>query len=125
MHGLVWQRTEFTAQRCDHPARQIEVTLLRSAEVLLDRNHLLLGDKTMPATKRLRVIGRVCIIGFHIGAHDLCGVFRNIETRRETVLDRHASSALWINSIPARAIAGNGLAEFLDSSCVSHFRILL
>src|SRR3546814_5081486 len=45
VHRLVGQRTEFAAQRGDHPAREIDIAALDGAEMLLDRDHLLLRDE--------------------------------------------------------------------------------
>jgi len=90
MHRLVGQRAEFATQRGDHPAGQIKIATLGGAEVLLDRNHLLLADEPVPATQRLRVVGWIGVISSHIAAHDLGGVTRNVDAGQETVLQAHA-----------------------------------
>src|SRR3546814_2469685 len=59
VHRLVGQRTELAAQRGDHPARQIDVAALGGAEMLLDRDHLLLRDEAVPAAERLGVVGGI------------------------------------------------------------------
>ena len=51
VHRLVGQGAEFAAQRRNHPSGEIEVALLGGAEMLLDRNHLLLRDKAVPAAQ--------------------------------------------------------------------------
>ena len=56
MHRLVWQRTEVRAQCRNHPAGEVEVLLIGSAEVLFDRDQLLLTDEAVPATQRLSVL---------------------------------------------------------------------
>src|SRR3546814_17718375 len=74
VHRLVGQRTELAAQRGDHPARQIDVAALGGAEMLLDRDHLLLRDEAVPAAERLGVVGGIGVIGGHVGAPDARGV---------------------------------------------------
>ncbi len=70
VHRLVGQRAELGAQGRDHPAREIEVTLVGAVEMLLDGNQLLLADKAVPATQGLGVLGAVSIVLSHVLAHD-------------------------------------------------------
>ena len=120
VHRLVGQRAEFAAQRGDHPAREVEVTLLGGAEVLLDRDQLLLRDKAVPAAQRLGVLRRVRVIGGHVGAHDLGGVLGDVEAGGEAVLDRHARSAFGIDRGPARSVRGHNVAHPGDGVLVGH-----
>ncbi len=48
MHGLVRQRPELRAERRDHPPREVEVALVRTLQVLFDRDQLLLADEAVP-----------------------------------------------------------------------------
>ena len=66
VHRLVGQRAELGAQRGDHPAGEVEVAALGRAEVLLDRDQLLLADEAVPAAQRLGVLGRIGVIGGHV-----------------------------------------------------------
>ena len=120
VHRLVGERAEFAAQRGDHPTRQVKVTALGAAEMLLDRDHLLLRDEAMPGAKRLSVVGRIAIVGIHVLTHDLGGVARDIESRAEPVLDNHARSAFGIDGTPGRAIGSDGLVQFFDPGRIGH-----
>ena len=120
VHRLVGQGTELAAQRGNHPAREVEVTLLGGAEVLLDRDQLLLRDEAVPAAERLRVLGRICIIGGHVGAHDLGSVLGDVEAGGEAVLDCHARGAFGIDRGPARPVGGDDVAHPGDGVLVSH-----
>ncbi len=118
VHRLVGQGPEFAAQRGNHPARQIEVAALGAAEMLLDRDHLLLADKAVPRAQRLGVVRRIGVVGIHIFAHDLCGVLRDVEPGAEAVLQAHAGSALGIDRGPGvTALADAGL-QVLGFACV-------
>ena len=88
--------------------------------MLLDADHLLLRNKPMPAAKRLCVIRRIGIICVHVGAHDLSGIFRNIEPRWESILDLHPSSCLGIDRSPCGTLPINGLAKILDAGLICH-----
>ena len=113
MHRLVWQRAELGAQGGDHPAGQVEVAAVGAVEVLLDRDHLLLADKTVPATERLRVFRRVGVVGGHVGAHDLRRVLGDVQAGLELVLGAHAGGGLGIDGVPGAALlvfqTGNSL----------------
>ena len=58
VHRLIGKRSELGAKCCDHPAGEIQIAAIGLAEMLLDRNQLLLRDEAMPATERLGVLGR-------------------------------------------------------------------
>ena len=124
MHGLIGQGAKFATQCGNHPARQIKVTLLGRTKMLLDRDHLLLSDKPVPATQRLGVGGRVCIIGSHIFAHDSSCVFSNVEASAEAVLDFHPCCCFWVDCGPCLAIAANGFGEAVDGVLISHANCL-
>ena len=102
MHRLVGQRAELGAQGSDHPARQIEVGAIGLAEVLLDRDQLLLGDEAVPAAERLGVLGGIAVIGGHVGPHQGRGVAGNIEAGLEAVLQAHACDGLGRHPVPGR-----------------------
>ena len=105
VHGLIRQRSEFGAQRCDHPARQVEITAIGfAAEVLLDRDQLLLGDEAVPAAQRLGVLGRIGVIRSHVRAHHVRGVTGDIEASLETVLQAHARHGLGGYAVPCRMV---------------------
>ena len=120
VHGLVWKRSEFATQRGDHPSGQVEVTAFGAAEVLLDRNHLLLSDEAVPRAERLRVVRRIPIIRIHVFAHDPRSVARNVEPGAETVLNDHARSALSIDRTPWRTVCCDGFVHFIDPGRVGH-----
>ena len=113
MHRLVWQRAELGAQGGNHPAGQVEVAAVGAVEVLLDRDHLLLTDETVPATERLGVLGWVRIVGSHVVAHDLRRVLGDVQARLEFVLGAHAGGGLGIDGVPGAALlvfqTGNSL----------------
>ena len=100
MHGLIRQRTEFRAQRGNHPAGKVQVLLPGLAKVLLDGDHFLLADKAMPAAQRLGELRRIGIVLRHITAHDVGRVLGNVQTGFEPVLGTHTSSGFRTNSIP-------------------------
>ena len=120
VHRLVGQRTELRTQRCNHPARKIEVFALRVAEMLLDRNHLLLRDEAVPAAERLRVVGRVGVIGRHVLAHDLRGIARDIQTGAEPVLQAHTGDGFRIDAIPCPVLGADKLSDLGDIVLVRH-----
>ena len=124
VHRLVGQGAELAAQRGDHPARKVEVALLGGAEVLLDRDQLLLRDEAVPAAQRLGVLRRIGIIGGHVGAHDLGGVLGDVEAGGETVLDHHARGVLGIDCSPARPVGGDDFAHPGDCVLVGHIHLL-
>ena len=124
VHRLVGQRAELGAQRGDHPAGQVKVAALGGAEVLLDRDHLLLGDEAVPAAQRLGVLGRVGVVGGHVGAHDVGGVPGDLQAGLEPVLSTHACGGLGIDGIPRAALFFLQTSNCLDvvlilGSCVS------
>ena len=100
VHRLIRQGTELAAQRGNHPAGQIEIAALGAAEMLLDRNHLLLRDKAVPATQRLGIFGAVGIIGGHILAHDCGGIFGDVEAGLEPVLQLHPGNGFGVDTAP-------------------------
>jgi hypothetical protein len=98
--------------------------------VLLDRDHLLLADEAVPAAERLRVVGRILVVGGHVLAHDLGGVAGDIKAGAEAVLQAHAGHRFGLDAIPVRFGAdraggvGDGLAighftDFLGEALVS------
>ena len=99
MHRLIGKWTELRTQRCNHPARQIQVTAIRITEMLLDRNHFLLADKTVPATERLCVLRGVLLVVVDITTHDVGGIFRDIQTCLKTILETHAHGVLCVNAV--------------------------
>ena len=113
VHRLVRQRAELGTQGGDHPARQVEVAAVGAVEVLLDRDHLLLADETVPAAQRLGVLRRVGVVVRHVLAHDLRRVAGDIEAGLEAVLGAHAGGGLGVDRVPGAAFlvlqAGNGL----------------
>ena len=114
VHRLVRQRAELGAQRGDHPARQVQVAAVGAVEVLLDGDHLLLADEAVPATQRLGVLGRVGIVGGHVGTHDLRGVLGDVQARLELVLRTHAGGVLGIDRIPRAAVRLFQASDCLD-----------
>ena len=124
VHRLIGQRAEFAAQRGHHPARQIEVAALGGAEMLLDADQLLLRDEAVPAAKRLRVMGRVRIIGSHVLAHDVRGVAGNVEPGGKAVLDLHPRRRFCVDGSPGGPVTGNGAVELIDGGLVGHDRLL-
>ncbi len=111
VHGLVGQRPEFTAQRSNHPAGQVQIALVGSAVVLLDGNQLLLTDKAMPATQRLRVLAAVGIVLGHVATHDARRVARNVQAGAEAVLVLHARGVLGVNIVPGATLRGAQCSE--------------
>ena len=94
---------KFAAQGRNHPAREIEIFALRRAEMLLDRDHLLLRDEAMPAAERLRVLARIGVISRHVFAHDRSGVTRDVEAGQEAVLEPHAGNGFGADAVPCSA----------------------
>ena len=68
--------------------------------MLFDSNQLLLTNKTMPATQRLRVLRRVFIIRSHIFAHKICRISSNIDARFEAILSAHSGGVLGVDVGP-------------------------
>ena len=114
VHRLVRQRAELGAQRGDHPAGQVQVAAFGAVEVLLDGDHLLLADEAVPATQRLRVLGRVGVVRGHVGAHDLRGVLGDVQARLELVLGTHAGGVLRADRIPRAAVVFLQTGNCLD-----------
>ncbi len=101
VHRLVGQRAELGAQRGDHPARQVDVAALgRATEMLLDRDHLLLGDEAVPAAEGLRVLRGIGVVGGHVLAHHAGRVLGDVEAGQEAVLQAHAGDRLGLDAIP-------------------------
>ncbi len=119
VHGLVRQRAELGTQGGNHPARQVQVTTLGGTEVLLDGDHLLLADETVPATQRLSVLGRIGIVSSHVFTHDLGGVLGDVQTSLELVLGAHAGRVLRVDGVPGRVLLQNG-SDLVDVLCVRH-----
>ena len=120
VHRLVGQRAEFAAQRGDHPAREVEITALGGAEMLLDRNQLLLADETVPTAQRLGVLGRIGIIGSHVRPHDLGGVLGDVQPGLEPVLQPHAGNAFGVDPAPAGLVGGDRRCGVADRGLVGH-----
>ena len=125
VHRLIGQRTEFAAQRGNHPARQIDVAALGGAEMLLDRDHLLLRDEAVPAAERLGVVGGIGVIGSHIGAHDPRGVAGDVEAGAELVLGAHARDALAADAVPGAIIVADEAASLCHVFLITHRHILV
>src|SRR3546814_16577540 len=87
----------------DLPARQIDVAALGGAELLLDRDHLLLRDEAVPADERLGVVGGIGGIGGPVGAHDARGVAADGAAGPEAVLRPHAADLLRPDRVPSTA----------------------
>jgi hypothetical protein len=107
VHGLVGQGAELAAQGRDHPAGQVQVALVRVAEVLLDRDQLLLTDEAVPATEGLRVLTRIRVVLGHVLAHDRRRVAGDVEAglKRFCRRMRAAYSGLMSFQVsPARAV---------------------
>ena len=107
MHRLVGQRAEFGTQRRDHPARQVQVAPFGGAEVLLDRNHLLLADESRASSPATACTATNRRHSGHVLAHDLRRVLRDIQAGLEAILRLHARNGFWIDGIPGAALAGN------------------
>ena len=80
--------------------------------MLLDGDHLLLGDEAMPGAERLGVEGGVRVIGGHVGAHDAGGVTGNVETGMEAVLQPHTGDGFGADAVPGAVFAGDQLVQF-------------
>ncbi len=112
VHRLIGKRSELGAKRCDHPAGEIQIAAIGLAEMLLDRNQLLLRDEAMPATERLGVLGGIGVIGSHIAAHQRRGVAGDVQAGLETVLQTHARHGFGGDAVPGRL----GLEQRLGSA---------
>ena len=112
VHRLIGQRSELGAKRGDHPAGEIQIAAIGLAEMLLDRNQLLLRDEAMPATERLGVLGGIGVIGRHVAAHQRRGVAGDVEAGLEAVLQTHARHGFGGDAVPGRL----GLEQRLGSS---------
>ena len=102
VHRLIRKRSELGAKRGDHPAGEIQIAAIGLAEMLLDRNQLLLRDEAMPATERLGVLGGIGVIGSHIAAHQRRGVAGDVEAGLEAVLQPHARHGFGADAVPGR-----------------------
>ena len=102
VHRLIGKRPELGAKCCDHPAGEIQIAAIGLAEMLLDRNHLLLRDEAMPATERLGVLGGIAVIGGHIAAHQRRGVSSDVQAGPEAVLQTHARDGFGVDAVPGR-----------------------
>ena len=112
MHRLIGKRSELGAKCGDHPAGEIEIAAIGRAEMLLDRNQLLLRDEAVPATERLGVLGGIRVIGSHIAAHQRRGIPGDVQAGLEAVLQTHARHGFGGDTVPGRL----GLEERLGSS---------
>src|SRR3546814_655297 len=108
----------------DLPARQIDVAALGGAEMLLDRDHLLLRDEAVPAAERLGVVGGIGVIGGHVGAHDARGVAGDVEAGPELVLGAHAGDILGTDRVPATVLVANESASLRHVFLIAHVSIL-
>src|SRR3546814_17597379 len=95
----------------DLPARQIDVAALGGAEMLLDRDHLLLRDEAVPAAERLGVVGGIGVIGGDVGAHDARGVAGDIEDGPALVLGSHAGDLFGTARVQALTLVRNESAS--------------
>jgi hypothetical protein len=120
VHGLVRQGAELAAQGRDHPAGQVQVALVRVAEVLLDRDQLLLTDEAVPATEGLRVLTRIRVVLGHVPAHDRRRVTGDVEAGSEAVLQAHARRVLRADVFPGVAGAAANVADGADFLLVAH-----
>ncbi len=102
VHRLIGKRSELGAKGCDHPAGEIQIAAIGLAEMLLDRNQLLLGDEAMPAAERLGVFGRVGVIVSHVGAHQRSRIARDVQAGLEAVLQTHARHGFGADAVPGR-----------------------
>jgi len=100
VHRLVGKRSELGAKCCDHPAGEIQIAAISRAEMLLHRNQLLLGNKTVPATERLGVFCGVRVIRGHVAAHQRRGVPSDVQAGLEAVLQTHARHGFGGDAIP-------------------------
>ena len=124
VHRLIGQRAEFAAQRGDHPSGEIEVAALGGAEVLLDRDQLLLTDEAVPAAERLGVLGGVGVVGGHVLAHDPGGMAGDVESALEPVLQPHAGDRFGFDAIPGLLELADRFAGFDDLLLVGHAEFL-
>src|SRR5690606_39752564 len=93
--------------------------------MLLDRDHLLLRDETMPASKRLGVVRRIGVIGGHVGAHDAGGVARDVEAGLELVLSTHAGDALAADTVPGAVVIADQAARLRHVFLIAHRLVLV
>ena len=124
MHRLVGKGTEFAAQCRDHPAGKVEIAFFRGSKVLLHRDHLLLGDETVPAAERLGVLGRVGIIGCHVLPHDVGGVAGDVEAGLEAILQLHSGNRFGADGVPGSVLCCDQLAGFGYLVFVRHLQFL-
>ncbi|WP_272886952.1 hypothetical protein [Phenylobacterium aquaticum] len=120
MHRLVGQGAEFRTQGRDHPAGQVEVLPIGGAEVLLDRDHLLLADEAVPAAQGLGVLRGVGVIGRHVLAHDVGGVAGDFQAGLEAVLETHPGHGLGVDAVPGAVLARDELAHLNDVVLIGH-----
>ena len=100
VHALVREGPELGPHGGDHPARQVEIPLIRAPEMLLDGDHLLLGHKPVPAAEGLGKQAAVVVVLLHVLPHDLRGVLGYIETSLELVLQLHPRHILRLHGPP-------------------------
>src|SRR3984893_5186914 len=86
--------------------------------MLLDGDHLLLGDKPMPAAQRLGVIGGVGIIGRHVLAHNRGRISGDIKTRPEAVLQAHPGHGLRVDAVPCAVSAFDELLHLSNMALI-------
>jgi hypothetical protein len=79
--------------------------------VLLDRDQLLLPDEAVPAAERLSIGCGISIIGGHVCAHDLGGVFRDFEPGAESILRLHPGNRFGIDPLPGSSTINGFVGE--------------
>src|SRR3546814_1645899 len=70
--------------------------------------------EAVPAAERLGVVRGVGVIGGHVGAHDACGVARDVEPGAELVLGTHAGDAFAADAVPGAVIVAD------EAACLCH-----
>ncbi|MCY1240325.1 hypothetical protein D9M72_531660 [compost metagenome] len=119
VHGLIWQRAKLRAKRCNHPARKIQVASFRGAKMLLDRDHFLLRDETVPAAERLGIVGRILVICGHVCPHDTGGISCDVQAGLKTVLEPHTSDRFRGDPVPF-VVSSNKTFGFVEIGFIRH-----
>jgi len=77
-------------KQCGHQDGKV-TTICFTTKMLLDRNHFLLANKTMPATQRLSVLRAIGIVSGHVGTHNVGSVTGYVQASLKFVLSAHTS----------------------------------